>query len=158
MATKTAGQSKSAFVQEFIRKNPTANRKAVEEAWQEAGHEGPIQSSLVSTLRRKLGLMRSEPVGSRPAHGDGAAEGPKAKAKPSRLKRRSRRRKGKISDANGTPATGRKPSSGGWDRTLGEIEQDIDRLIFKLMAVGGYEAIEHELRKVRRLLYCSSET
>ena len=38
---------------------------------------------------------------------------------------------------------------------MGEIEGDIDRLIFKLIAVGGMETIEDELRKVRRLLYRS---
>jgi hypothetical protein len=64
---------------------------------------------------------------------------------------------GKVSDANGTPATGRKPSSRGQDWTLAEIEQDLDRLIFELMTFGGFEAIEHELRKVRRLLYHSSQ-
>jgi hypothetical protein len=157
MATRTAGQSKSAFVRDFLRKNPTANRKAVEQAWHEAGHEGPIQSSLVSTLRGKLGLMGSEPVGFRPSDGDGVAEGPKPKAKPSKPKRRGRRRKGKISDANGTSTTGRKLSTGSRDRALAEIEKGIDRLIIKLMAAGGLETIEVELRKVRRLLYRSSK-
>jgi hypothetical protein len=38
---------------------------------------------------------------------------------------------------------------------MAEIERDIDRLIFKLMNVGGMEDIEGELRKVRRLLYRS---
>ena len=153
MATKTAGLSKSAFVRDFLRKNPTANRKAVEQAWHEAGHEGPISSALVSNLRRELGLTGNQPVGSRPAVGDGGAEPPKAKV--SKPRRRGRRPKG--SDANGTMATGPKPSSGGRARALAEIEQDIDRLIFRLMTLGGFEAIEHELRKVRRLLYRSSK-
>jgi hypothetical protein len=64
---------------------------------------------------------------------------------------------GKASDANGAPAMGRKSSSVGRDRTLAEIEQDLDRLIFQLMTLGGFEAIEHELRKVRRLLYHSAQ-
>ena len=157
MATKTSGQSKSSFVRDFLRKNPTANRNAVERAWHEAGHEGPIQSSLVSTIRRKLGLMGSEPVGSRPTDSNGAVEGPRSKGRASKPKRRGRRRKGKASDADGTPATGPKPSSGGRARALAEIEQDLDRLIFRLMTLGGFEAIEHELRKVRRLLYQSSQ-
>jgi hypothetical protein len=41
---------------------------------------------------------------------------------------------------------------------LAEIEQDIDRLIFKLMTLGGHEAIEYGLRKVRRLVYRASHT
>ena len=40
-------------------------------------------------------------------------------------------------------------------RSIAEVEADIDRLIFKLMGVGGMESIEDELRKVRRLLYRS---
>ena len=36
---------------------------------------------------------------------------------------------------------------------LEEVEGDIDRLIFKLIALGGMEEIEDELRKVRRLVY-----
>ncbi|HZW30245.1 MAG TPA: hypothetical protein VFF52_06015 [Isosphaeraceae bacterium] len=46
--------------------------------------------------------------------------------------------------------------SGGQDRALAQIEEDIDRLIFKLMTVGGFEAIEHELPKVRRFIDHSS--
>jgi hypothetical protein len=157
MATKTAGPSKSAFVRDFLRKNPKANRKAVEQAWHEAGHEGPISSALVSNLRRELGLTGNQPVGSRLADGNSSAEPPKGKARASKPKRRGRRPKGKISDANGTSTTGRKPSFSGRDRALAEIEQDFDRLIFKLMTLGGFEAIEHELRTVRRLLYHSTQ-
>jgi hypothetical protein len=40
-------------------------------------------------------------------------------------------------------------------RIMAEIEGDIDRLIFKLIALGGMETIEDELRKVRRLLFRS---
>ena len=43
------------------------------------------------------------------------------------------------------------------DLALAEIEGDIDRLIFKLMDVGGMEEIEDELRKARRLLYRSQQ-
>ena len=149
--------NKTDFVRQFLKKNRTANRKAVEQAWHEAGHEGPISSALVSNLRRELGLTGNQPAGSRPAEGNGAAGVHQTKARASKPKGRGRRRQGKASDANGTPVTGRKTSSGGRDRTLGEIEQGIDRLIFKLMILGGYEAIEHELRKVRRLLYRSSK-
>jgi hypothetical protein len=111
----------------------------------------------VSTLRRKLGLIGNKQRGSRPTEDTGAAEALKAVAKASRPRKRGRGRKGKASDVAATPAIGRKPSSGGRDRALAEIEQDIDRLVFKLMTRGGFEAIEVELRKVRRLLYRSSQ-
>jgi hypothetical protein len=157
MATKTAGQGKSAFVRDFLRKNRSANRKAVEEAWREAGHEGSISSALVSTLRRKLGLIGNKRGSSRPVDGDGAAESPKAEPRASRPKKRRRRRMGKAVGGDTAPSSGRKPLAGGRGRALAEIEADIDHLIFKLMNTGGFEAIEAELRKVRRLLYRSSQ-
>jgi hypothetical protein len=127
MATKTKrSPNKSAFVRDFIEKDPTANRKAVEEAWLAAGHEGTISSALVSHLRSRMGLTGKK------------------------------RGRGATSSASGTaaePTLARKPRSAGRDRALGEIEGDIDRLIFKLIALGGMEEIEDALCKARRLLY-----
>ena len=129
MAMRTKkGPNKSAFVRDFIQQNPTANRKAVENAWREAGHEGPISSALVSHLRSKMGRTREK----RGRAGKGGANGTAAEA------------------------TGeRKPRSASRERALDEIERDIDRLIFKLIALGGMEEVEDELRTVRRLLYRS---
>jgi hypothetical protein len=127
MATRTKkGPNKSAFVRDFIQKNPTADRKAVEEAWLAAGHEGVISSALVSHLRSKMGLTRTK----RGRGGKGRANGTAAEATRERM-----------------------PRSASRDKALDEIEGDIDRLIFKLIALGGMEEIENELRKVRRLLY-----
>ena len=122
------GPNKTSFVRDFIQKNPTANRKAVEEAWLAAGNEGPIISSLVSHLRSKMGLTG---------------------------KKRGRSAKGKVTGTIPEPTDVRKPRSVGRDAALAEIEGDIDRLIFKLIAVGGMEEIEDELRKVRRRLIMS---
>ncbi|MFL5332949.1 MAG: hypothetical protein ACJ8H8_07155 [Geminicoccaceae bacterium] len=47
----------------------------------------------------------------------------------------------------------RRPRSARRDGALSEIEADIDRLIFKMIALGGLEEIEDGLRTVRRLLY-----
>jgi hypothetical protein len=153
MATKTKVQSKSAFVREFIQKNPTANRKAVEEAWRKAGHEGPISSALVSNLRRELGLIGSPISGPKEAGGDGAPESVKSTER--KPKRRKRGRRAKVSGMVTAPTTEPKPRTGGRDRAFAEIERDLDHLIFKLMGAGGMERIEDELRKVRRLLYRS---
>ena len=60
-----------------------------------------------------------------------------------------------ASGAVAEPIKERMPRSVGRDGALAEIEGDIDRLIFKLIALGGMEEIEDELRKVRRLLYHS---
>lgn len=150
MATKTQkGPNKTSFVRDFIQKNSTANRKAVEEAWLAAGHEGSISSALVSNLRSKLGLT----AGSKNAESNGTSESDKAR-KPKR-KKRGRPAKDKASGMVAEPATEPKPRSGGRDRALAEVEGDIDRLIFKLMGIGGMETIEEGLRKVRRLLYRS---
>src|SRR5438045_1483863 len=143
MATKTEkGPSKTAFVRDLLRKNSTANRKAVEQAWREAGHEGPISSALVSNLRSELGLTGNKQGGSRPSDGNGAAGSPKARK--SKLKKRRRSADGKASGLSATTTTERKPQSGGRHRALAEIDGDIDRLIFKLMEVGGKEEIEDE--------------
>jgi hypothetical protein len=161
MATASAtGQSKTAFVRDFIRKNPNANRKDVEEAWLGAGNEGPIHSSLVSNLRAEAGLTGKKRRGgrSRRAERDGAAESTLAATPVAKPKRRGRK-KGRKAKANAATATAteRQPRSGGQGKAMAEIEQDIDRLIFKLMVVGGFEGIEGELRKVRRLLYHSDQ-
>jgi hypothetical protein len=128
-ATVRGGQQgKTAFVRDFIKKDPTANRKAVEEAWLAAGNEGPISGALVSNLRSEMGLTG---------------------------KKRSRPAKGRVTGTIPEPTGVRRPRSGGRDAALAEIEGDIDRLIFKMMGVGGMETIEDELRKVRRRLILS---
>jgi hypothetical protein len=111
----------------------------------------------VSNLRRELGLTGNLRGGSRPADGNRAAESPNAETRASRPKKRGRSHIGRATGANATPNTGRKPLAGGRDKALAEVEADIDRLIFKLMVVGGFEGLEHELRKVRRLLYHSNQ-
>ena len=37
--------------------------------------------------------------------------------------------------------------------SIEELEEDIDRLLFKVMQLGGLPAIEESLRQTRRLLY-----
>jgi hypothetical protein len=159
MATASAKRpSKSDFVRQILQKDPRANRRAVEEAWLAAGHEGPISSALVSTLRRKLGLMGNGQGSSKPADGNGAAES-KATARTSKTRRAASKRRGKAptQGSGAQAATKQGPGPGNRRRVLAEIEGDIDRLIFKLMGFGGLEDIEGGLRKVRHLLYRSQE-
>jgi hypothetical protein len=136
-------QGKTAFVRDFIKKDPTANRKAVEEAWLAAGNEGPISSALVSNLRSEMGL-----TGKRRPKGRGAGKKGRAKSS-SRITGADRT----AEPVAGTPKPLDRRTNRG--RIIEEVEGDIDRLIFKLIAVGGMETIEDELRKVRRLLYRS---
>jgi hypothetical protein len=156
MATKTQkAPNKTAFVRDFITQNPQANRNAVEEAWRAAGHEGLISSALVSNLRSELGLTGNLRSGSRTAESNGAPESVKATAGRKKSKKRGRGAKGTASRAVAEPIKELMPRSVGRDGALVEIEGDIDHLIFKLIALGGMETIEEELRKVRRLLYRS---
>jgi hypothetical protein len=70
MATATATakkMTKSAFLTGFLKKNPTANVTAVNEAWAKAGNDGSVSPALVGKLRSDLGLTgntRSTPKAS----------------------------------------------------------------------------------------------
>jgi hypothetical protein len=152
MAKRSKGApNKSAFVRDFIQKNPQANRKAVEEAWLAAGQDGVISSALVSNLRSKLGLTAA----SKKAESNGIPESATTRSRGPKRKKRGRPAKSKASEIVAEPTPERKPRTVGRDGALAEIEADIDRLIFKLIALGGMEEVEDELRKVRRLMYRS---
>jgi hypothetical protein len=57
-----------------------------------------------------------------------------------------------VSVTDSGSAIERKARSGGRVEALAEIEADIDRIIFRLIALGGMEDIEDDLRRVRRQL------
>ena len=127
-------QGKTAFVTQHLRRDPGASDEAINEAWAAAGNEGGISGSLLYKIRAKRGL-----TGKKKRRGAGK-------------KRWAGRTPAPVA---GTPKSlnGRK----GRGRALAEVEGDIDRLLFKMMGIGGMETIEDELRKVRRLLYRSSQ-
>ena len=63
MATATATKTtKTAFVTDFLKENPTANPEVVNEAWAKAGNPGTVSPSLVSKLRFDLGLSGNIPT------------------------------------------------------------------------------------------------
>ena len=129
-------QGKTAFVTKHLRRDPGASDEAINEAWAAAGNEGGISGSLLYKIRAKRGL-----TGKKRAKGRGAGK---------------RRRAGR----NHEPVAGTPKSLDGRTnrgRIMADIEGDIDRLIFKLMGVGGMETIEDGLRGVRRLLYRGSQ-
>jgi hypothetical protein len=74
--TSTATPSKTHFVLEFVKDNPQANAKAVNEAWTAAGMKGTISHPVISEVRKQLGL-----TGKRPGKPRKAAKG---KATPGR--------------------------------------------------------------------------
>ncbi len=58
MATATLKPvSKTAFLTDFLHENPQGNATAANKAWNEAGHSGTISPTLVSKLRKELGLV-----------------------------------------------------------------------------------------------------
>ena len=65
VATKTQG--KTGFVKEFLQNNPQARAKAVNEAWTAAGMKGTISHTVVSEVRKELGLIGSQPGKTRTA-------------------------------------------------------------------------------------------
>jgi hypothetical protein len=129
-------QGKTAFVTKHLRSDPGASDEAINEAWAAAGNEGGISGSLLYKVRAKRGLTGKRGI-----------------------KRRGAGKKRRVGRTPEPVVETPKPVDGrtGWGRVLAEVEQDIDRLLFKLMRVGGMETIENELRNVRRLLYRSSQ-
>jgi hypothetical protein len=153
VAATERGLNKSGFIREVLTKNPTATAPLVNQAWAEAGREGSISETLVNKLRSEMGLSGN--LRGRPRAASAAQAGEKANGR-----KRRRRVSAKANGRSRTPADGspaapaaeRKPRSGERGRMLEEVEGDIDRLIFKLMIVGGMADVEDALRRVRRVV------
>jgi len=152
-ATARRNQGKTEFVRKVLTKNPHANAKVVREEWETAGHDGTISQTLVNKQRSLMGLAGNI-RGGRPK-GSGSAG---AEKRPYTGKKRGR--KPKSAGVNGREATGDGRSfdeprvrAGGRSARLTQIEADIDRLLFRVMDIGGLEDIEDSLRRTRRLLY-----
>jgi hypothetical protein len=134
MPEKTGSPGKSMFVKEFLNDHPQGNFSAVNEAWKAAGFEGTISQTVVDKMRASLGLTgntRRNVTKSKPST---------AAKKPGQLQK------------NTTAPVAAQPR-GIQSTFLEEMEADIDRLIFKAMAVGDLAEIEDTLRRARRLLY-----
>lgn len=148
VAVKAEG--KTDFARQVLVKNPHANAKAVNTAWNDAGNAGGISTTLVQKIRAELGLTGNIRPGVK-------ASGTNGSAKPAKPKgRRPGRPKGTTSArSNGSHATSSvSPRVGSSSRAhiLEELEGDVDRLLFKVMGVGGLSEVEDALRKARRLL------
>jgi hypothetical protein len=128
---------KSMFVKEFLNDHPHGNVKAVNEAWQTAGFDGTISKTVVEKARALLGLTRSLRGNNMKSNSSAAG------------KKRGRPRK-KTAAAGSEQ---RRSIIGARTAVLNDLEADIDRLIFKAMAVGDLVEIEDSLRRTRRLLY-----
>jgi hypothetical protein len=122
-AAKKRGPKKSAFVRELLVHNPDVNEKSVNAAWKAAGNPGTISGTLLYLIRNETKNKAAK------QHANAAIAAPP------------------VPHANG-----RRAASGSSKGTLEEFEADIDRLIFKIMGIGGLSAVEEALRQARRLI------
>jgi hypothetical protein len=152
-ATEKRNQGKTEFVREVLSRNAHANARAVRDEWTKAGNSGSISQTLVNKQRSLMGLTGNI-KGGRPKRSESAV----AEKRPYTGKKRGR--KPKSAGLNGREATGDGRSfeeprvkAGGRSAQLSQVEADIDRLLFRVMDLGGLEGIEESLRRTRRLLY-----
>ena len=159
MATlETAREGKTDFVKEVLGNDPRANTSAVNAAWQKAGRTGQISATLVNKLRSSLGLAGNlrartkklpQPAITRRVSIPGRSGDVSQKMRqPWRGLHVNGR---KVDDS--PPQASARGRVGARHYALEELEADFDRLLFKVMGVGGLERIEESLRQSRRLLY-----
>jgi hypothetical protein len=160
MATvKGKTEGKSMFLKEYLVDHPDAGKEAIDGAWREAGNEGTISTSLISKVRRDLGLtdQGTARVKSRARVGTGqrSSSGSKSAAR------------GAGPEVGGrTPAKeSSRPVTGGLERpaapqaadgdrarVLIRLEGAIDDLLHEIKLTGGLPEFEETLRRARRIL------
>jgi hypothetical protein len=152
--------NKSTFVMKVLEANPKANHTAVNQAWTDAGNTGAVSPTLVSNIRSQLGLagnLRSRPK-TTTSNGASRVEPRRAKAKAKKAAPKPRvSAEPRENGAQVEQAQVRKVRASERDRLLAEVEGDIDRLMYKLMRLGGLEAVEDALRSARRVVVRSHE-
>jgi hypothetical protein len=149
-ATDRRNQGKTQFVQELLSSEPYANARRVREAWQEAGNEGSISQTLVNKQRSLMGLTGNI-KGGRP-RGSGADDSLKL-AYTGKKRGRKPKAESATESLNGHAPAAPRAKSGADPGQLTQLEAEIDRLLFRVMGLGGLETIEDSLRLARRQLY-----
>jgi hypothetical protein len=143
--TVARDQGKTAFIKKVLFDDEYANAARINELWAENGQEGSISVSLVNKMRSEMGLTGN------------LRRGPKSSVKKSYTgKKRGRKPKSEQAEAAAAPENGATPSFRGRNARLNrlvDVETDIDRLLFKVMAVDGLTDVEDALRQARRVLY-----
>jgi hypothetical protein len=151
-ATARRNQGKTEFVREVLTRNPQANARKVRDEWIASGHTGSISQTLVNKQRSLMGLAGNI-KGGRPKRSDSAG----AEKAPYTGKKRGRKPKSASLNGHESAHDGRSSDTpkakGGRPAQLSQLEADIDRLLFRVMTLGGLENIEDSLRRTRRLLY-----
>jgi hypothetical protein len=158
MATvKGKSEGKSMFLKEYLVDHPDAGKEAIDEAWQEAGNEGTISTSLIGKLRRDLGRTGkgAAQVKSRGRVGTGQRSSDHSKSRGAGPEVGGRT----PAKESSRPVTGglerpAEPQAAGGDRTgvLIRLEGAIDDLLHEIKMAGGLPEFEATLRKARRIL------
>ena len=148
VASSETKSNKTAFITAHLGKNPTANRKSVLEAWAKAGNSGTVSPTLVSKLRREMGLAGN--LRGRPRL-NGLNGAPKAKSEGANTKKAKGSTVAHAYDH--TTSTGSaKSTEGASIQVIDEVDAGIDHLMFTLKLSGGMPEVEAALRAARRLL------
>jgi hypothetical protein len=138
--TATATPGKSSFVKEYLHDHPDATAREVTEAWTNAGMKGAISHTVISEVRKSLGLIGKPNTSKRIKI---------AQEKTSASKPRGRKPVTEIE-----VATSRVTETSGLESSrttiLLAVESEIDRLIFTIMGLGDLPEIETALRDARR--------
>ncbi|MBV8345974.1 MAG: hypothetical protein JO034_25145 [Singulisphaera sp.] len=159
MATiKGKDEGKSMFLKEYLADHPDAAKEAIDAAWQEAGHEGSISTSLISKVRRDLGRTGKGRATVKSRARGGTDTRPSAGSK-SDARGASPAIEGRIPEKENVPVTGGserqaepQPAGGNETRVLIRWEGAIDDLLHEIKLAGGLPEFEETLRRARRIL------
>jgi hypothetical protein len=153
MATDDSSPNKSAFLRALFQKNPNLREADASEAWQKAGYEGTIGTSLFYNVKSALRKKSEGGAGGAMPRKRGRPPGRKG-PRPVRLGDEIR---GGFSAESGSLVSARWSRTSDRDQVLDGVEDGIDDLIVELKQLGGMDEALEALRKVRRLVVRSYE-
>lgn len=141
--TATVTPGKTSFSKEYLQDHPDASSREVNQAWTDAGMLGTISHSVISEVRRELGLIGKPRIKKRTAASTGSATSGK---------KRGRKPGNRTRQTSAIVAQTRVQEPTRTDALL-SVEVEIDRLIFQIMSLGDLPEVEKALRSARRTVY-----
>jgi hypothetical protein len=144
------GPSKTAFIEQVLGREPTANVKAVNEEWRAAGNQDKISDSIYYKVKRELGASGKNISSSSKQSKPGLVpSGPLARTTV------------EASSESGVEAiassTANRSKPGDRERVLDRVEDGIDDLMVELKGLGGMEEALEVLKKARRMVVRSHQ-
>jgi hypothetical protein len=157
MATASKNGNRSAFLRDLFVKNPGLTLEGATEAWQKAGNEGEVSSSLFYNVKRAV----SEKAGGEAGGGGASTQKAKPKSKGPKGVRKGRQPEAVVPESDGRQTAPKAAVSrsgvGDRERVLDKVEDRIDDLIIDLKQLGGMDEALESLRRVRRVVVRSHE-